>query len=178
MQTTPAFDSERIPVQTLKVITAQGEEQMEDSVHCPARERTIPLDDCLECHASDGFIDVGTQRFVRCRRLASLSNPGPDGASAKPPAASRTEVWEIMSRNAFCIRRADARADELIRALSQRGIQGVPVIDSEGRAVGMVSRPTWCAASNPPRGTGSGSGTGPGALKQRSGAWRASRYPT
>lgn len=51
----------------------------------------------------------------------------------------RTEVRELMTSNVVLIHR-DADVQELSRLFVERGVHGVPVIDENGRLVGVVSQ--------------------------------------
>jgi predicted transcriptional regulator len=53
--------------------------------------------------------------------------------------ADQVPVSEIMTRNVICVRPA-LSAETLERLFIEKNISGAPVVDAEGRVVGMVSK--------------------------------------
>jgi len=53
--------------------------------------------------------------------------------------ANRIPVSEIMTAPALCVKK-DTGLDALERLLMERGFSGAPVVDEEGRPVGVVSK--------------------------------------
>ena len=134
-QNAKTWDPERIAVQRRQTLGASASESPTETVHCPARARTISLDECLECHASDGFVDEGGERFVRCRRLALALAPQSRRGGRFDEAG---RVFEVMSADITCARE-DLGANELAKLLLSRGYQGAPVVDAEGHPTGVIS---------------------------------------
>ncbi|MBS2029062.1 MAG: CBS domain-containing protein [Deltaproteobacteria bacterium] len=135
--TAKTWDPERITVQRRQTLGGASSDGPAETVHCPARERTLSLDECLECHASDGFVDENGSRFVRCRRLALAGQLQPRRHGRLAEAAA-SQVFEVMSADVTCARE-DLSAEELAKLLLERGYQGVPVVDGEGHPTGVVS---------------------------------------
>ena len=57
---------------------------------------------------------------------------------ARERIASRTPVWEVMTRNVISVKRT-ADLHEAARVLSDNRISGMPVVDDENRVVGVIS---------------------------------------
>lgn len=56
-----------------------------------------------------------------------------------PSLADRTPLWQVMNPRVVCVR-ADLGTDSLISMLFALDLRSVPVVDDEGRPVGVVSR--------------------------------------
>lgn len=54
-------------------------------------------------------------------------------------AADRTRIFEVMTRGAVTVR-ADASQEQLVTLLLEQGISQVPVVDDDGRPIGVVSK--------------------------------------
>lgn len=60
--------------------------------------------------------------------------------TSRPPSlAGRTPLWRVMNPRVVCVR-ADLGADSLISMLFALDLRSVPVVDDEGRPLGVVSR--------------------------------------
>jgi CBS domain-containing protein len=60
--------------------------------------------------------------------------------TSRPPSlAVRTPLWRVMNPRVVCVR-SDLGTDSLIAMLLAHDLRSVPVIDDEGRPVGVVSR--------------------------------------
>lgn len=66
--------------------------------------------------------------------MAKQSEPAPQLL-----AADRTRIGEIMTRGAITVR-ADLGLEQLVDLFLDQGISRVPVVDDDGRAIGMVSK--------------------------------------
>lgn len=60
--------------------------------------------------------------------------------TSRPPSlAGRTPLWRVMNPRVVCVR-ADLGTDSLISMLFALDLRSVPVVDDEGRPLGVVSR--------------------------------------
>ena len=128
-----------------RIASGDGEVRASLSVFCPLRSESIPLDDCERCPSCDGvYYDEGDHRpFVRCR--PTLGEPRPAAVwtrqprRAAPTAADSTPLSAVMTTDVVCVTR-ELGAAALSALLAERGFSGAPVVDAEGRPIGVVSR--------------------------------------
>lgn len=67
-----------------------------------------------------------TDRDIACRVIAEARDP------------ARTQVESVMSRDLVTIRRAGT-IDEVAFAMRKQGVRRVPIVDAEGKLVGLVA---------------------------------------
>ena len=138
-----------IPVHVRRVVDGDGEMRSENEVYCVARRACVSVADCEACAGYVGAdVDLYRHRnYVLCRNLT------PESARALAPARTavlrrryidnatageRTPVREIMTADVWCAA-ADLSLAKLREMLVGHGFSGVPVVDSSGRCVGVVS---------------------------------------
>jgi CBS domain-containing protein len=130
-----------LAVMTLEIAGADGSRTF-STVLCPREQRAKPLDDCLPCSDSLGLErDPGARPgLVECLGDAA---PGPvverDPADAEPSLADRTPVQAAMTRTVVAVK-ADLPLDRARSLFLDRGIGGAPVVDDEGRPLGILSK--------------------------------------
>jgi CBS domain-containing protein len=81
---------------------------------------------CLLVGRGDQLFGIVTDRDIVVRALA-------DGRSV-----AREQVWSVMSSNPLCCFE-DQAAAEAARLMEQHGVRRLPVLDREGRLMGLVS---------------------------------------
>jgi CBS domain-containing protein len=126
--------SERLlEVRTVDVITGRGRSLTLSSVRCPVRARTAAVDECAHCDESGGVAQDALARgeYLWCSVPAAA--PRPDAGPAE-----RALVGEVMRRTAVALRPGLGRA-VAADALRARGAAAAPVVDGEGRPVGIVT---------------------------------------
>jgi len=119
---------------------------VDTSVRCPVRGLELPLEECAECRRDAGrFVDVESGNAFICCEVEPETSPDPllqsEICLVPEPEnpANRTPVSEIMTTHVVCVS-PDLPVRELERLLLETGISGVPVVDAEGRPIGMVSK--------------------------------------
>lgn len=130
----------RIDVRSRRVLGAGGS-QVEIGVPCPLRGKDMTLDECSVCPRLQGLVVTpdGRGAFLRCRMPADLeSSPAHEPGSAEAIGASAT-ISDVMTIHIVCVR-PDLDVAELGTVFVETGISGVPVIDWEGKPVGVVSK--------------------------------------
>ncbi len=124
-------------VRSRRVLGADRSVKDELIVECPVMEAWPAFRECLACARFRGYsFAPGDAGFVVSCALegeATAKAPGPHGGCA-----ATTPVGAIMS-DPVCVRQ-DASLDELVLLFVEWKIGGVPVVDAEGRVVGMVSK--------------------------------------
>ena len=104
-----------------RIFDGDGSETACTFVFCPACERSLPLD--------------GSEVPVRAsrRRVA-----GTAAASKAEPDANGTAISFLMTPEVCCVRE-DVSVDSVAALLLGRGLDVVPVVDRDGRGIGVVS---------------------------------------
>lgn len=130
----PVKASERLlMVRTVDVVIGRGRSITLSSVRCPVRARSAAVEECAHCRESGGIAEDALARgeYLWCHVPAPPAAPG-----AGP--AERALVGEVMRREAVALRPGLGRA-VAADALRARGAAAAPVVDGEGRPVGIVT---------------------------------------
>ena len=127
-----------VAIRNLQVLSGNGRATDRRTVRCPVHGRTVALDACLACAESGGVAVPGGAlgAYAACRRAAGAAAAPPDDAGER---LETTPTWSAMSTQVVAVR-PDVGLDVLAELLLDRVIGGVPVVDPEGRPIGMVSR--------------------------------------
>lgn len=128
------------PVNSRARFTYLAEEQWETEVsfYCPLRDRALTRDECRacrECRAAEQP-DIAGCAHPAARRFAGealLRAPRP------PSLADRTPLWQVMRPSVVCVR-TSLVLDDLMSMFVSYDVRAVPVVDGDGRPVGVVSR--------------------------------------
>lgn len=134
----------RVTVRARHMISADGEEAIASSVYCPVQEHSVAIVECEACsrfHALH-FDPAARTTSVACRADAALVAPEKEAAlrdAAAGPPDPATPLADIMSKEVVCVR-ADVGLDVVRRLMVERGFGGVPVVDGDGKPIGIVSR--------------------------------------
>jgi CBS domain-containing protein len=106
---------------------------------CPRKEHSVDLLGCLECkHLVSLSLDhAERQSGLQCR----TPPPGKtkEATALRPSDAERTQLSEILPLRTTVVR-ADMDLETVAHLLLERGLNGVPVIDERGEAIGVVSK--------------------------------------
>ncbi len=122
----------------MHVLSGDGEVIDLRRVHCPVHLRTVPFDQCLACTDSGGIArdPTGHIEYACCRHAGA----GAEARRAEPGTPmDHTPVSAVMTTDVFAVR-ADVGLEALTDVLLERGIGGAPVVDGEGRPVGVISK--------------------------------------
>lgn len=110
------------------------------TVFCPQRTAVIPISDCRACtHCKGLSIDTSDgDSFLRCNYVVPQPQlvSSMDLDESAPPERS---VGDLMTTPVRCVTK-DTTAEELLRMFLEDGISSVPVINGEGRPIGIVSK--------------------------------------
>lgn len=137
----PAGRGRDLAILTLEIASPSGTRTV-STVLCPREQRTKPLDDCLPCVDSLGPDRDPSSRpgFVECLGQGAPSvEPLREPADPAASPADRTTVQAVMTRAVVAVR-ADLPLDTVRGLFLERGIGGAPVVDEEGRPIGMISK--------------------------------------
>jgi len=133
-------------VRTLHIAFGDGRRVDRRSVRCPGDGRTVELGECMACADHGGLAEdrvAGVER-VACRRVASAQGATRGRAGGRRrertgEEAGRARLSEIMTVDVLAVR-PDVSLEAFAGLLLERGIGGAPVVDEEGRPVGVASK--------------------------------------
>lgn len=126
------------------VVHRDGHVERVPNVYCFRRERAVSLEQCTECERCSGlyFDPIEKRSMVVCGYRPGTS----ELPTALPPhfrtgddAAQKTPISALMRREVVCVR-DDMSVASLTALLMDRAIGGVPVVDAEGRPIGIVTK--------------------------------------
>lgn len=131
-----------VPIRNVHVLHGDGRTEDRRSVRCPAHDRAVTLERCLSCTESGGLAHVpaaaGGPRleYAACRHagVGAGRAAGAEGAGA----LDETRVSEVMTADVLAVA-PDVSLEALAGVFVQRGIGGAPVMNDEGRPIGVVS---------------------------------------
>jgi len=129
-------DSQRLVIRPVRTLSGDGEVSTTLTVWCPRKAQALEVDTCADCERCHGWVLDPTDRdsFLMC-------NPGEE-KRAMPTANEETPgpaVREIMSKGARVVR-PDVSVEAAADLMIEMGISGVPVVDKEGRPIGVLSK--------------------------------------
>lgn len=127
----------RVAMRSRRVLGPAGYE-VEIRVPCPLRGREMTLEECSVCSRLQDLVVTpdGRGAFLRCLMPASLgSSPSGEGLAS----GAAANISEVMTTHIVCVR-PELDVVDLGAVFLQSGISGVPVVDWDGRPLGMVSK--------------------------------------
>lgn len=120
-----------LEVRTVEVISGRGRSVTLSSVRCPNRGRALAVEECAHCGDGDG---IAQDPLARGEYLSCASPvPGRSGG-----AGEGALVAEVMRRSSVAFRPGVTRG-VAADALRSHGTAAAPVVDGEGRPIGLVS---------------------------------------
>jgi CBS domain-containing protein len=142
--------SNRVEIRIRRIIGRDGTESTQMSVFCPVRAASVPLEECRNCPSCRQVTIDANERdsFVTCEAMldgryspARFSTPYATALNNAPMAAERLRVpvMKLMTRNVVCIS-PDLSLNDLVMVLIEHGISGTPVVNADGKAIGVVSK--------------------------------------
>ncbi len=127
-----------LEIRNLHIAFGDGRAADLRSVRCPAQDQAVALEQCVSCAEHGGVVHNEETRseYVACRHVdtrARVAPPAPRGI------ASQTPVSAAMTTDVLAVR-PDVSLEALTALLLARGSGGAPVVDTEGRPGGVVSK--------------------------------------
>ncbi|HEY6003496.1 MAG TPA: CBS domain-containing protein [Anaeromyxobacter sp.] len=123
--------SRLLEVRTVDIISGRGRSVTLSSVRCPDRGRASAVEECAQCGNSEG---IAQDALARGEYLSCASPvPGQPGA-----AAEAARVADVMRNSSVALRPGVTRG-VAADALRSRGVPVAPVVDGEGRPIGLAS---------------------------------------
>jgi CBS domain-containing protein len=124
----------RLPIHLRQIVGRNGLRTFEEVVSCPRKDRAMSIDECVDCE--------------HCRQITFANDQGSSLACVVPtespvPIASNdpqiAQVATIMTRAVHCVR-PDTRLESAAALFLERGIRAAPVVDGDGKVLGVVTR--------------------------------------
>jgi len=139
-------DDERatpLRIRTRQEVAAAGTTRHAGTVACPRQAHEVAVNECLHCDHCRGLErDDGRAVAVRCGDATARAEArGRTDAALRrepPTLADATPLRDLMTSDVVCVR-DDLPLEQLVAALLEHGVHGVPVIDAAGRAIGVAS---------------------------------------
>ncbi len=134
---TPLFHE--LPIRTREIFDGDSARSEDQTVFCPSRKTATAVQDCKTCP----FAKSVENDAVICVRGGAESTGtfkiGNDPRVDVAAAAARTALREVMPPNVTCVR-ADSSLEMASRLLLERELRCLPVVDVDGRLIGIVSK--------------------------------------
>jgi CBS domain-containing protein len=108
-----------------------------EMVHCPRRDGSVAVTECLICPACAGMEMTADGQQLVCE--CDETGPPPRRRARRPTDGDRTPLSAVMSGDLVCVS-PDLPVESLVSLLLDRGFSGVPVVDSAGKPIGVVSK--------------------------------------
>jgi CBS domain-containing protein len=141
-----------LEIRVRQTLAADGTTSSYSTVYCPRRACTVRVNECVDCEEYIGlsFDREEQTALLHCyessqptprQSLRSFLAAGePEGLLRKlRERADCTPVSRIMSLNVHCVTE-DVTVSALASSLLDGGISGAPVVDDQGRPIGVVSK--------------------------------------
>jgi CBS domain-containing protein len=141
-----------LEIRVRQMLAADGTISSYSTVFCPRQMRTVRVNECVDC---EEYIGLSFDREERSGLLHCYESSAPtprqslrrflqagerEGFVRKlHQRADSTPVSRIMSLNVQCVTE-DVSLSALASCLLDGGYSGVPVIDEEGKPMGVVSK--------------------------------------
>jgi len=141
-----------LEIRVRQTLAADGTTSSYSTVFCPRQMRTVRVNECVDC---DEYIGLSFDReeqsgLVHCYESSAptarqslrrfLARGEREGLFRKlHQRADSTPVSRIMSLNVQCVTE-DVRLPALASCLLDGGYSGAPVVDREGKPIGVVSK--------------------------------------
>ncbi len=137
----PHREARPLPIWTRRIHSEQGELLAETALQCARRNATVDAETCMACRFCFGtYVEAGKASILCVHHNAvAASEERKLEVGIMPTRADRTPVSALMTTDVVCVA-AGLSLAELMGLLVERRFSGVPVVDREGRPVGMISK--------------------------------------
>jgi CBS domain-containing protein len=126
-----------LPIRTRRVLAGDGQVTRTRTVLCPQHGEAVAPSLCGECPRCNEI----DEHAVRCTPAAPHASMRWASRLHRilPSAADKVAIADVMSCDVACVRE-DVSLESLTALLRDRGIGAVPVVDSGGFPIGIVSK--------------------------------------
>jgi CBS-domain-containing membrane protein len=108
------------------------------TIHCARRGHSEPLDACTKCRFG-WSVPRDPARAGAAVECTAAARSAVDPRADVREAALRTHLHEVARRDVLCVRE-DASVETARALLLDHDLRALPVLDAEGRLVGIVTR--------------------------------------
>lgn len=135
---TPGKD---LHVRTRRTVQEGGRIAASKSVHCPRRDGSVSVAECLLCADCEGIRTAADGSYLACSHPLATEPPLDEHLRARRvrSGADRIPLSAIMTGDVICVR-SDLSIETLAALFVDRCITGAPVVDESGRPIGVVSK--------------------------------------
>jgi CBS domain-containing protein len=131
-------------IRTRRTVASTGVTTIARSVLCPRRAEERSPSACVTCPHCDAVMSSGREAYVYCDNPSYADAPrrGTQGLSPGEHAeslAKRTPITAIMTCDVACVQ-PDVALDVVAALVLSLGVDGVPVVDTVGQPLGIVSK--------------------------------------
>lgn len=126
-----------LPVRSRRTVTGSDAPTSASLVTCPRERASVGLERCRECERYEGTRRVDGQTHVSCCVAAPQTQPPP--RKRLPDPADLVTVGSLLSPEVVCLALSLTVADATVAMLA-RNLSGAPVVDENGRPVGILTR--------------------------------------
>lgn len=126
----------RVLVRRCRALSGDGSWTVRETLFCPVLAHAVTIDDCLSCDRYRAVVLDERDRAsaVECRDVGRS-----EMSMAWSPHPGDTPIWMVMTSGVVCVE-ADVSGEKLESLLLDGGFSGAPVVDTQGRLVGVVSK--------------------------------------
>lgn len=130
-----------LKLRTRSTIAGDGTVASAESTFCPRLERSMSMAECAGCEHHGGTFIAHERAFLYCAApSASQAQQEADRQQSAPATpGEHTPISAIMTGDVVCVR-PELSVESLSSLLLARGFSGAPVVDEEGRPLGVVSK--------------------------------------
>ncbi|MBI4509889.1 MAG: CBS domain-containing protein [Deltaproteobacteria bacterium] len=112
-------------------------------IHCPLHHRSLHLEECTECPHFARLVVSASGKISAIRCDQALGSPVEPSVESPPPEVvspvARAPISAAMRRQVTCVRQSMSVV-ALEALFLDYGISGAPVVDDDGKPVGVVSK--------------------------------------
>lgn len=128
-------------MRTRRTVQEGGRVTASRSVHCPRRDGSVSVTECLLCADCEGIRAAADGSYLACSHPAASEPPLDEHLHARRvrSGADRIPLSAVMTGDVVCVR-SDLSIETLAAMFVDCGITGAPVVDENGRPIGVVSK--------------------------------------
>jgi CBS domain-containing protein len=144
----PTDPRHQLRVRTRETLEPGGTVIAGETVHCPRREGSATVEECLVCPVCSGLESDAEGRYIVCHYQDEATGQPPlRRRRRRPTDGDRTPLSAVMSADIVCVS-PDLPIEQLVALLVDRGFGGVPVVDPHGKPIGVVSKSDLIAGAH------------------------------